>query len=189
MLHEIAEVFAQYRQGALRREAAAQAPARELLALAEAERSAAAPLPAALRACGLPERGPYTVMVMATGAEESAEADALREVLRHLAGHRFVTARLAEGRDGGGDRGGGDGGGCGGRCGSGRGGRWGGRYGVGCGGFRFAGRFPEWCGRRAQWTLARAARVRRSDPPVRASAPRPPPRPTSTARCYRPVTR
>ncbi|MFD5682298.1 helix-turn-helix domain-containing protein [Streptomyces bacillaris] len=97
MLHEIAEVFAQYRQGSLRREAAAQAPARELLALAEAERSASAPLPAALRACGLPERGPYTVMVMATGAEESAEADALREVLRHLAGHRFVTARLAGG--------------------------------------------------------------------------------------------
>ncbi|MFD5973825.1 hypothetical protein [Streptomyces bacillaris] len=97
MLHEIAEVFAQYRQGSLRREAAAQAPARELLALAEAEGSAAAPLPAALRACGLPERGPYTVMVMATGAEESTEADALREVLRHLADHRFVTARLAGG--------------------------------------------------------------------------------------------
>ncbi|MEU7348479.1 hypothetical protein ABZ778_32170 [Streptomyces bacillaris] len=57
MLHEIAEVFAQYRQGSLRREAAAQAPARELLALAEAERSAAAPLPAALRACGLPGAG------------------------------------------------------------------------------------------------------------------------------------
>ncbi|MFF8435355.1 helix-turn-helix domain-containing protein [Streptomyces bacillaris] len=97
MLHEIAEVFAQYRQGALRREAAAQAPARELLALIEAERSAAAPLAAALHACGLPERGPYTVIVMATGAEESTEADALREVLRHLAGHRFVTARLAGG--------------------------------------------------------------------------------------------
>ncbi|MFJ4824532.1 helix-turn-helix domain-containing protein [Streptomyces bacillaris] len=97
MLHEIAEVFAQYRQGALRREAAAQAPARELLALIEAERSAAAPLAAALRACGLPERGPYTVMVMATGAEERTETDALREVLRHLAGHRFVTARLTGG--------------------------------------------------------------------------------------------
>ncbi|QCW79761.1 hypothetical protein EQG64_28115 [Streptomyces sp. S6] len=76
MLHEIAEVFAQYRQGSLRREAAAQAPARELLALIEAERSAAAPLAAALHACGLPEQGPYTVMVMATGAEESTEADA-----------------------------------------------------------------------------------------------------------------
>lgn len=36
-------------------------------------------------------------MVMATGAEESTEADALREVLRHLADHRFVTARLAGG--------------------------------------------------------------------------------------------
>ncbi|MFJ9689062.1 helix-turn-helix domain-containing protein [Streptomyces bacillaris] len=97
MLHEIAEVFAQYRQGLLRREAAAQAPARELLALVGAERPAAAPLAAALRACGLPERGPYTVVVMATGTEERAEADALGEVLRHLPGHRFVTAPLAEG--------------------------------------------------------------------------------------------
>ncbi|MET9055505.1 helix-turn-helix domain-containing protein [Streptomyces bacillaris] len=97
MLHEIAEVFAQYRQGSLRREAAAQAPARELLALVEAERPAAAPLAAALRACGLPERGPFTVVVMATGTEERTEADALGEALRHLPGHRFVTARLSGG--------------------------------------------------------------------------------------------
>lgn len=93
-------------------------------------------------------------MVMATGAEESTEADALREVLRHLADHRFVTARLAGGRDGGGDRGGG----CGGRCGGGCEGRCGGRHGGGCGGFRFAGRFPGRSGRRAQelWPALRA---------------------------------
>ncbi|CAM5740987.1 PucR family transcriptional regulator (Fragment) OS=Streptomyces microflavus OX=1919 GN=G3I39_18355 PE=3 SV=1 [Streptomyces microflavus] len=100
MLHEIAEVFAQYRQGLLRRRAAARVPATELLELAAAPRPGSAPLPAALRACGLPDHGPYTVIAVSMGAEEGAAeagAEALDELLRHLPGRRFATARLATG--------------------------------------------------------------------------------------------
>ncbi|MEV1090674.1 helix-turn-helix domain-containing protein [Streptomyces microflavus] len=100
MLHEIAEVFAQYRQGLLRRRAAARVPATELLDLTAAPRPGSALLPTALRACGLPDHGPYTVIAVSMGAEEGAAeagAEALDEVLRHLPGHRFATARLATG--------------------------------------------------------------------------------------------
>ncbi|MEE1731651.1 helix-turn-helix domain-containing protein [Streptomyces sp. BE282] len=100
MLHEIAEVFAQYRQGLLRRRAAARVPAAELLDLAAAPRPGPALLPAALRACGLPDHGPYTVIAVSMGAEEGAAeagAEALDELLRHLPGRRFATARLATG--------------------------------------------------------------------------------------------
>ncbi|NEB69000.1 PucR family transcriptional regulator, partial [Streptomyces fulvissimus] len=57
-------------------------------------------LPAALRACGLPDHGPYTVIAVSMGAEEGAAeagAEALDELLRHLPGRRFATARLATG--------------------------------------------------------------------------------------------
>ncbi|WP_411081046.1 helix-turn-helix domain-containing protein [Streptomyces sp. cmx-18-6] len=100
MLHEIAEVFAQHRQGQLRREAAARGPVTELLALIDAPGPGPAALPAALRACGLPEQGPYTVVVVSAGAEEggaAAGADALEEALRHLTGHRFAIGRSAMG--------------------------------------------------------------------------------------------
>ncbi|MFE2294864.1 PucR family transcriptional regulator [Streptomyces sp. NPDC059452] len=102
MLHEIAEVFAQYRQGVRRREAAARGPAAALLALVDTPGSGPAPLPAALRACGLPDRGPYTVVAVRVGEEgeaagPEAHSEALEEVLRHLPGHRFATARLVEG--------------------------------------------------------------------------------------------
>ncbi|MFE7483290.1 helix-turn-helix domain-containing protein [Streptomyces sp. NPDC057552] len=95
MLHEIAEVFAQHRQGLLRREAAARGPAGELLALLDTPGAGSAPLPAALRACGLPDHGPYTVIALSAGAEEGTEA--LEEVLRHLTGCRFAVARSAGG--------------------------------------------------------------------------------------------
>ncbi|MFF6906131.1 helix-turn-helix domain-containing protein [Streptomyces sp. NPDC012389] len=100
MLHEIAEVFAQYRQGVLRREAAARGPATELLALLDTpgSGSGAAPLAAALRACGLPEQGPYTVVAVSMGAAAGGDgAEALGEVLRHLPEQRFTVGRLAEG--------------------------------------------------------------------------------------------
>jgi len=48
----------------------------------------------------VPDHGPYTVIAISMGAEErTAEecAEALGEVLRHLPGHRFATARLATG--------------------------------------------------------------------------------------------
>ncbi|MFC9035144.1 helix-turn-helix domain-containing protein [Streptomyces arboris] len=108
MLHEIAEVFAQYRQGVLRREAAVRGPAAELLGLLDAPGSGSgigagsgsrsAPLAAALRACGLPEHGPYTVVAVSLGAAGADGAEALGEVLRHLAGHRSVMGSLAGGR-------------------------------------------------------------------------------------------
>ncbi|MFJ9639391.1 PucR family transcriptional regulator ligand-binding domain-containing protein [Streptomyces sp. NPDC101178] len=102
MLHEIAEVFAQYRQGVLRREAAGGGPAMELLGLLDTpgpgSGSRPAPLAAALRGCGLPEHGPYTVMAISLGAAAGdGAAEALREAVRHLAGHRSVTGNLAGG--------------------------------------------------------------------------------------------
>ncbi|MEW1615955.1 MULTISPECIES: helix-turn-helix domain-containing protein [unclassified Streptomyces] len=100
MVHETAEVFAQYRQRVLGREAAVRGPATELLALIDAPGSGFAPLPAALRACGLPDQGPYTVVTVSLGAEEGGAergAGALEEVLRHLTGHRFAATRPARG--------------------------------------------------------------------------------------------
>ncbi|WP_432150624.1 PucR family transcriptional regulator [Streptomyces sp. bgisy029] len=148
MLHEIAEVLAQYRQAVLRREAAVRGP----VALLEAPGagsgfgfglgsgaglgsgsgsglgagsglgsgsgsdlgaglgagsgsgsrsvSGSAPLAVALRACGLPDQGPYMVITLSLGAAAPAEhgVEALEEVVRHLAdGHRSVTGSLAGG--------------------------------------------------------------------------------------------
>ncbi|MFC9173559.1 helix-turn-helix domain-containing protein [Streptomyces sp. NPDC101230] len=102
MLHEIAEVFAQLRQGVVRREAAARGPATELLTLLDTpgsgSGSGAAPLAAALRACGLPDHGPFTVVAVSVGAAEGGDAaEALGEVLRHLPGQRFAVGRVAGG--------------------------------------------------------------------------------------------
>ncbi|MYW28530.1 PucR family transcriptional regulator [Streptomyces sp. SID2119] len=122
MLHEIAEVFAQYRQGAQRREAAACGAATELLGLLGLDTPGSGPGPgpgsgsgsrsgsgsgsgsrsaavaAALHACGLPEHGPYTVVEVSLGAAGSDATEALGEVLRHLTGHRSVMGSLAGGR-------------------------------------------------------------------------------------------
>ncbi|MFJ7207719.1 helix-turn-helix domain-containing protein [Streptomyces sp. NPDC098789] len=78
VLHEIAEVLAQYRDGQARRTAAERAAARELVALVEGSASAdPGALEDALVAAGLPARGPYRVLVATSG-------DALAEALRHL---------------------------------------------------------------------------------------------------------
>ncbi|MFE4262867.1 helix-turn-helix domain-containing protein [Streptomyces sp. NPDC056883] len=101
VLHEIAEVFAQYRDGTARRVAARRAAGRELLALVAAE---AEPdlLAAALQAAGLPAGGPYRVVTATDG-------DALAEALRHLEGARWAAgpggAVLYEGPDGAGPAG------------------------------------------------------------------------------------
>ncbi|MFJ9979542.1 helix-turn-helix domain-containing protein [Streptomyces cyaneofuscatus] len=101
MLHEIAEVFAQYRQGVLRREAAGRGPATELLGLLDAPGPGSgarpAPLAAALRACGLPDHGPYMVVTLSLDAAGHG-VEALEEAVRHLTGHRSVMASLAGGR-------------------------------------------------------------------------------------------
>lgn len=99
VLHEIAEVLAQYRDGETRRTAAHRAVGRELLALVAAE---AEPdlLGAALQAAGLPAGGPYRVVTATDG-------DALAEALGHLEGARWAAgpggAVLYEGPDGGPD--------------------------------------------------------------------------------------
>ncbi|MFF3214547.1 helix-turn-helix domain-containing protein [Streptomyces sp. NPDC002886] len=83
VLHEIAEVFAQYRDGLARREAARRAAAGDLLALVAAD---AEPdlLGAALQAAGLPAGGPYRVLTATDG-------DALAEALGHLEGARWAA--------------------------------------------------------------------------------------------------
>lgn len=102
MLHEIAEVFAQHRQRAARRERAARDLASDLLALIDTPSATAAgpaPLRTALDACGLPDEGPYTV-ITAAGPDGEGALDALTEALRHLTGRSFAVGRLPTGEPG-----------------------------------------------------------------------------------------
>ncbi|MER5733897.1 helix-turn-helix domain-containing protein [Streptomyces sp. NPDC002138] len=86
VLHEIAEVLAQYRDGQARRTAAERAAAGELVALMEGGAGAdPGALEDALAAAGLPSGGPYRVLVATSG-------DALAEALGHLG----VTAAVGE---------------------------------------------------------------------------------------------
>ncbi|MFF3860324.1 PucR family transcriptional regulator [Streptomyces sp. NPDC002209] len=79
VLHEIAEIFAQYRDGQARRTGAVRAAGRELAALLDAQVPAADPvaLEEALAAAGLPTGGAYRVLAATDG-------DALAEALAHL---------------------------------------------------------------------------------------------------------
>ncbi|MFF0219760.1 PucR family transcriptional regulator [Streptomyces vinaceus] len=98
VLHEIAEVFAQYRDGRARRADAVRAAGRELAALLEAEDTATDPgaLEEALAAAGLPAGGPYRVLAATDG-------DALAEALAHLEEVPYAVGRsvavLYEGQD------------------------------------------------------------------------------------------
>ncbi|WP_327253682.1 helix-turn-helix domain-containing protein [Streptomyces sp. NBC_01244] len=100
VLHEIAEVFAQYRDGLARRVAARRDAGRDLLALVSAE---AEPdlLGAALQAAGLPAGGPYRVLAATDG---DALAEALGHLEEQLEGLRWAVgpggAVLYEGPDG-----------------------------------------------------------------------------------------
>ncbi|MFD6654251.1 PucR family transcriptional regulator [Streptomyces parvus] len=95
MLHEIAEVLAQHRRSALRRETTARGRAADLLALIDTPSSAAAPaaLGRALEACGLAERDPYTVITVKGQADDDGAADALAEALHHLPDCGFALGR------------------------------------------------------------------------------------------------
>ncbi|KMO97484.1 PucR family transcriptional regulator [Streptomyces roseus] len=88
VLHEIAEVFAQYREGRARRADQARAAGRELAALLEAEEPVTDPgaLEEALAAAGLPAGGPYRVLAATDG-------DALAEALAHLDGVPYAVGR------------------------------------------------------------------------------------------------
>ncbi|MCX4779466.1 helix-turn-helix domain-containing protein [Streptomyces sp. NBC_01264] len=96
VLHEIAEVFAQYRDGRARRVAARRAAGRDLLALV-ADGAEPDLVGAALQVAGLPAGGPYRVVTATDG-------DALAEALGHLEGARWAAgpggAVLYEGPDG-----------------------------------------------------------------------------------------
>ncbi|MFD6873202.1 MULTISPECIES: PucR family transcriptional regulator [unclassified Streptomyces] len=78
VLHEIAEVIAQYRDGLGRAGVAARSAGRELVRLLSGEAEPAA-LEEALTAAGLPPTGPYRVLVATSG-------EALAEALEHLEG-------------------------------------------------------------------------------------------------------
>ncbi|KOY55888.1 PucR family transcriptional regulator [Streptomyces sp. XY332] len=88
VLHEIAEVFAQYRDGRARRTGAVHAAGRELAALLDAEGPAADPgaLEEALAAAGLPTGGAYRVLAATDG-------DALAEALAHLEDVPYAVGR------------------------------------------------------------------------------------------------
>ncbi|WP_328776272.1 helix-turn-helix domain-containing protein [Streptomyces goshikiensis] len=78
VLHEIAEVFAQYRDGQARRVAARRAAGQELIGVLSGDGPAdPGVLEEALGAAGLPAGGPYRVLVATSG-------DALAEALGHL---------------------------------------------------------------------------------------------------------
>ncbi|MCX5196417.1 helix-turn-helix domain-containing protein [Streptomyces sp. NBC_00249] len=78
VLHEIAEVLAQYRDAQARRTAAERAAGQELIGLLGGESDPAA-LEEALTAAGLPAAGPYRVLAATSG-------EALVEALSHLEG-------------------------------------------------------------------------------------------------------
>ncbi|MEV7542694.1 PucR family transcriptional regulator [Streptomyces sp. NPDC089915] len=90
VLHEIAEVLAQHRDGAAHREAAAaRAAGRELASLLSGDCEPAA-LEEALSTAGLPARGPYRVLAATSGP-------ALAEALAHLEGVPWVLGETAGG--------------------------------------------------------------------------------------------
>ncbi|WP_129292728.1 PucR family transcriptional regulator [Streptomyces lydicus] len=105
VLHEIAEVMAQYRHRVELRQAAGRRAADALLALAAAGGSDVpadgpadgAALEAALHACGLPATGPYRVVAASGGEEGEQTVRALAEALRHSPGEPFAAGRLPGG--------------------------------------------------------------------------------------------
>ncbi|MFB7634577.1 helix-turn-helix domain-containing protein [Streptomyces sp. NPDC056149] len=96
VLHEIAEVLAQYRHHAAARETTARRAADALLALT-AEGTGA--FDAALHDCGLPADGPFRVVVAALDdAEPGPAVRALAEALWHRPEAPFAAGRLPDGR-------------------------------------------------------------------------------------------
>ncbi|MFJ2773209.1 helix-turn-helix domain-containing protein [Streptomyces sp. NPDC087300] len=103
LLHEIADVLAQHQERRIREEAGARERAAALLGLidAAAQEPAGSALRAALRACALPEDGPYQVVAAAVGGagrQTAAALGALSEALRHLPGRpAFAVGALPDG--------------------------------------------------------------------------------------------
>lgn len=88
-LHETAEVLGRHRGALAARTAEARRTAAELVALVEESAADGPALRAALRACGLPQDGPYRVLDAAADPDAAGRhgaADALAEALRGLPG-------------------------------------------------------------------------------------------------------
>ncbi|MFJ3582252.1 PucR family transcriptional regulator [Streptomyces sp. NPDC090127] len=98
VLHEIADVMAQYRHQIDRKEAAWRQARDRLVAVTGAATSEANAVENALRACGLSVQGPYRVVVatMDAGANRAAD-DALTEALSHLPSASFAVGQGAGG--------------------------------------------------------------------------------------------
>ncbi|WP_328317319.1 PucR family transcriptional regulator [Streptomyces sp. NBC_00388] len=97
VLHEIADIMAQYRHALDRRRAAERRAGDELLALVDSPVSDATALDSALAACGIPAHGHYRVIVAALGAagaqqnEGAGAAAALTEALSHSPAGPFAV--------------------------------------------------------------------------------------------------
>ncbi|WP_405912179.1 PucR family transcriptional regulator [Streptomyces sp. NBC_00963] len=97
VLHEIADVMAQYRHALDRHRAAERRTADELLALVDSPVADATALDSALTACGLPAHGHYRVIVATLGAYGSQQNEgtgaraALTEALSHAAAGPFAV--------------------------------------------------------------------------------------------------
>ena len=84
MVHELASVLGRCQEARVRARAEERQTADELGALLAVPGAEGAAVAAALRACGLPDNGPYRVLVAETGARRAGLAEgALAEVVAH----------------------------------------------------------------------------------------------------------
>ncbi|MCT4353971.1 PucR family transcriptional regulator ligand-binding domain-containing protein [Streptomyces sp. Je 1-79] len=98
-LHEIAEVIAQHRRHHDRRQATRRQADEELIGLIGAFGPEANDLGNVLRACGLPDAGPYAVVVATTEGDDERPGcrDALAEALSHLRPGSFAVGERPDG--------------------------------------------------------------------------------------------
>ncbi|WP_033286999.1 helix-turn-helix domain-containing protein [Streptomyces sp. NRRL F-525] len=96
MVHELASVLGRCQEARVRARAEERQTADELGALLAVPGAEGAAVAAALRACGLPDDGPYRVLVAETGARRAGLAEgALAEVVAHAG--QGAVGRLADG--------------------------------------------------------------------------------------------
>jgi len=98
MVHELASVLGRCQEARVRARAEERQTADELGALLAVEGGDGAAVVAALRACGLPDAGPYRVLVAETGAQRAGLAEgALAEVVAHVVPGEGAVGRLPDG--------------------------------------------------------------------------------------------
>ncbi|MFD3441596.1 PucR family transcriptional regulator [Streptomyces sp. NPDC058685] len=98
VLHEIADVIAQYRHAHEARRTVRREATEDLIGLITGPEPDAVPGPAALEAIGLSPAGPFRVMVAALGGDDTSGAvPALHEALGHLGPVAFALGRLPHG--------------------------------------------------------------------------------------------